>query len=165
MNDAQKTIPRGHRESLVSAISAGFFFVLAGTIFIITPDLYNDAKTFFLDFKTVQVPNANIFLPVPASPDAHLAIYSAVKLFCIVWAIFELVLLILRVIVHSAVDKEAETASNIIFWSGASYLIQTLLNEATTITIWFTFWSEIIMLIGITLVTRAVVLAAARLKH
>lgn len=47
-----------------------------------------------------------------------------------------------------------------VFWLGASYLVGTLLNETTMMEDWFVFWAAIIMLIGVSLIVRAIILAA-----
>jgi hypothetical protein len=73
-------------------------------------------------------------------------------------------MIVLRFAVHSPLSKKADNMGDIAFWLGAYYLVTTLLNETTTHTVWFTFWTEVIMLIGVSLIIRAVVLAAARLK-
>lgn len=46
-----------------------------------------------------------------------------------------------------------------VFWLGASYVVGTFLNETTTLEGWFAFWAAIIMLIGVTLIVRAIILA------
>jgi len=86
-------------------------------------------------------------------------LYSAVTHFSLIWGLFQIASLALRFVVGSPFSKKAETASNLVFWLGASYLISTLLNEMTTRTTWFVFWAEIIMLIGVSLIIRAIILA------
>jgi hypothetical protein len=166
LNERSKVVQTRHREGLLSAISAGFFFILVGTIFITTPNLFNNIITFFSDFSTVRVSNTQIYLPAPkyppTSPSANSAVYSAVGQFSLIWGLFEIIILVLRFFVGSPLSKKAETVSNIVFWLGANYLIQTFLNETTTITTWFVFWTTIIMLLGASLIARAVILAAAR---
>ncbi len=152
--------PHGYGEGLFSAISTGFFFILIGTIFLITPNLLDKVLAFFSDFDIVSVPNTKIvLLPAPASPGAHSAVYSAVTRFSLVWGLFQIVILSLRFIIFSSLSKKAETASNMVFWLGASYLIGTFLNETTTPTIWFAFWAQLIILLGVSLVVRAIILA------
>ncbi len=86
-------------------------------------------------------------------------LYSAVTQFSLIWGLFQIVILALRIVVDSPFSKKAETASNLVFWLGASYLISTLLNETTTVETWFVFWAEVIMLIGVSLIVRAIILA------
>jgi len=154
-----------YREGLFSAISAGFFFVLVGAIFVTTPNLFDKILKFF-DFDITSVPNTeNLLLPAPKSPSAHLDVYSAVTKFSLVWGFYQIVILALRFVARSPLSKKAETASNLVFWLGASYLISTLLIETTArAREWFAFWATIIVLIGVSLIVRATILAVARSK-
>ncbi len=166
MNEGSGGYSRRYRESLIGAISAGFFFILAGTILLSTPNVIDRITEFFRDFTTVpEVPNMTwMHLPIPANPAMHTAIYAAVAKFCLIWGIFTIAMLVLRIAAHSPLGKKADNAGDIVFWLGASYLTTTLLNETTTITNWFVFWTEIIMLIGVTLIVRAAILATGRLR-
>lgn len=159
LNESSKVLQSEYREGLFSAISAGFFFILLGAIFVSTPNLFDSILAFFRDIGIVDVPNTeNVFLPGPESPRAHSAVYSAVWQFSFIWGLFEIAILVLRFFAHSPLSKKAETMSNIIFWLGTSYLINTFLIETTK---WFVFWSTIIMLVGVSLIVRAIILATA----
>lgn len=166
MSESPKVFQPRYREGLLSAISAGFFFILIGVIFVTTPNLFDNILAFFSDFDIVNVPNTVIHLPAPkyppTSPSANSAVYSAAWQFSLVWSFFQIVFVVLRFIAGSPWSKKAETASNIVFWLGTSYLIQTLLNETATTTTWFVFWAEVIMLIGVSLIVRAFILAVRR---
>ncbi|MEM3550784.1 MAG: hypothetical protein QXN87_01560 [Candidatus Bathyarchaeia archaeon] len=164
MSEANETPKPKYREGLINAVSAGFFFILVGIIFMATPDLFEKIIAFFKDFKMVNVPNTNIFMPAPANPWKHLTLYTAAVQFSLVWGIFEIAILILRFFVHSPLSKKAETASNVVFWLGASFIIGVFLNETAKITEWFVFWSAILMLIGFTLILRATILATIKIK-
>ena len=161
-----------HREGLLSALSAGFFLVLIGMLFVIKPNLYNDTATFFNNFNlTSTVPHTQIKLPAPSSNstvrDANLSVYSAVQQFSLAWGIFLIALLVLRFAFDSSWRRKAENISNIVFWFGLIYLVQTwLINPTNSNTYqaqtWFEFWSMIIVLLGISLIVRSVCLAAYR---
>ncbi len=150
---------RRRGEGLFSAVSAGFFFILVGAIFVTTPNLFDKIIAFFRNLSIVSVPNMVILLPAPTSPRNHLVVYSAVTQFSLVWGLYQIFVLALRFVARSSLDKKAETASNIVFWLGASYLIPIFLNGTTTYITWFAFWAGILMLIGVTLIVRAIVLA------
>jgi len=149
-----------YREGLFGAISAGVFLILVGAFFITTPNLLDKIVDFFQDFEIVNIPGSTvIYWPAPANPGSHAVLYSVVTQFCLVWGIFQIVILAMRFFARSPVGKKAETASNIVFWLGAYYLTNRFLTSATTLETWFTFWATIIILIGVTLIVRAVVLA------
>jgi len=165
LNESFKDVSHARRDGIFSAVSAGFFFVLVGLFFVITPNLLDEIGVFFRDFDLVRVPNLGISLPAPVSPWAHSVVYSVAERFSFVWGIFQIVILVLRFAARSPAGKIAETMSNIAFWLGASVLISALLNETTTRVMWFEFWAAIIVLLGLSLIVRAVILAAAPTRH
>ncbi len=163
MNESSEGFPPRYREGLFSAISVGFFLVLVGAIFVATPNLFDKIWDFFRDFDLVRVPNRpGWFLPAPAFPGAHSVIYLAAEQISLGLGLFQIAILVLRFVARSPWSKKAETASNLVFWLGAGLLIHTLVNETITATTWFVFWAGVIMLIGVSLITRAIVLAVAR---
>ncbi len=162
MNKSSRDFPHKHKESIVSAISAGVFFIVVGAIFVTTPDLFDKIIAFFRDLDIVRVPNTEILLPAPVSPGEHPVLYSAVAQFGFIWSLYQLVILALRFAVGSPLNKKAETLSNVVFWFGSSYLIRTFLGESTSVTTWFQFWSAIIILVGVSLLARAAISAVAR---
>ena len=159
MNESKKSTPI-FGESIFTAISVGFFLLLVGIIFVITPNLFDKILDFFKDFALVDIKNSNWVLPAPASASNHLLVYEAVAQFSFALAVFEVVMLALRFVFPSSWGKRAENVGNLVFWLGAGFLIQTFLLETTQ---WFVFWSTIIMLIGVSLIARAGVMAASRI--
>ncbi len=151
---------RPYGEGLITAISVGFVFLLVGTIFVITPNLFDGIIDFFKDFKLVEIKDSNWALPAPASASNHTLVYEAVWQFSLALGVFQLVILALRFFAPSPWGKRSETVGNLVFWLGAGFLIQTFLLETTQ---WFVFCSTIIMLLGVSLIARAIVLAAARI--
>jgi len=155
---------RRYGEGLFGAISAGFFFLLIGVIFVTTPNLFEKTLDFFRDFDVVQIPNTGISIFAPTFPRVHQAVYTAAEQFSFAFGFFQLVILALRFFARSPWSRKAETTSNFVGWIGTGYLIRTLLIGTTRwsgITTWFVFWSAIIMLLGLSLIVRAIVLAAA----
>ena len=148
-------------ESIFTGISIGFFLVLVGIIFVITPNLFTKILDFFKDFKLVDVPHTSIMFPAPESPALHLTVYEAAKQFSIALAIFEVVILALRFVFPSSWEKRTEAVGNLVFSLGTVFLIQSFLLE--TPTQWFPFWSTIIMLCGVSLIARAGAIAASRI--
>lgn len=156
-----------YRESMITAISAGVFFVMIGALFIITPALFTRVTEFFRDFSPnvfVRVPNTMIYLPAPTRPLIHRVVYTAFEQFCFAFGVFQAVVLALRFAARSSVSNKAETVGNLISWIGTGYLARTLLLEPTTwsaLTTWFVFWAAVLMLLGVTLIVRAIILAVA----
>ena len=151
---------RVSRDGFVSALSAGVFFILVGVLFIVTSDLFDSIVRFFQNFDIVQVPHfTGVFLPAPKNPWMHVTAYSAAAQFSLVWGLFLIGLLAVRIFANSPLRKKAENASNIVYWLVNSYLITIFLNGTTTTLRWFAFWAAIIMLAGVTLIIRAAILA------
>ena len=165
MTEGSWRLSRRRREGVMGALTAGLFFVVIGIIFITTPDLLSNVISFLRNLDIRRVPNTELYLPAPRNPAEHAAVYSAVQQFSLIWAVLEVAMLGLRVVFRSPLRNMAENASNIIFWFGAVYLIQTFLNDTTTLTMWFTYWAAIVMLAGLTLIVRAIILAAMRTRN
>ena len=161
-NQSKPKRPYQYHEGVLSAVSIGAVFILIGLIFVITPGLWEKIMAFFSDFTTRQIPNTGISLPAPAAPAAHAQLYAAVSQFSSGLFILEILLVALRLIMHSPIRRLAQEVGNLVLWLGAVYLIGTLLNDATTLSIWFGFWAGILMVLGLSLIARALVLLAKR---
>jgi hypothetical protein len=155
------------REGFISLFSAGFFLILIGMIFVTTPNFFAKMLSFFEDFRLIQVPNiaTGILLPAPRHPENHTTIYATASWFSFAWGIFLVALLAVRILFHSPLRKKAENVSDIFFSLTNSFLISNFLNEATTIVTWFTFWTLVIVLFGVSLIIRAAVLAIFHPLH
>ena len=151
-------------ESLISAISVGAVFILIGVVFVLAQpsSLWESIVTFFSSFTLRSVPGTGISLPAPANPAAHAVLYTAAFQFCIGLGILQVILLALRLMMHSPIGKTAETVGHLVYWFGASYLITTYLNNTTTINRWFMFWAGILIILGLSLIARAFVLLVKR---
>lgn len=143
-----------------TAISVGFALLLIGTLFVITPDLFGSVIDFFKDLGIVDVPNADIVFIGPELPLMHMTLYQAVGQLSIAVAIFEVFMLALRFVIPSTWEKRSETAGNLVYWAGAAFLVQTFLIDTTQ---WFVYWAAIIMVIGVSLIARAVVNAISKM--
>lgn len=109
-----------------------------------------------------QVSDTGVFLPAPANPAAHAVLYGAAAQFSLGVGILQILVLALRLIIRSLPSKTAETVGHLVFWFGASYLISTLLNDATTLGTWFAFWAGILVVLGVSLIARGLVLFAKK---
>ena len=163
-NSSAHTRPYKAGEGIFSAISVGAVFILIGVIYVATlpASLWDKVVAFFSSFSSVQVPDTGIYLPAPAVPAAHTVLYNAVFQFCIGLGILQIILLALRLAWHSPISRTAETAGHLVFWLGASYLVFTFLNSATTLETWFAFWAAILMVLGVSMIARALVLFAKK---
>ena len=163
LNETYWGFPRKYREGIFGAISVGFFFLLIGAIFVFTPNLYKGTIDFLQDFGLERIPNTTIYFIAPASPRLHQAVYRATEQFSYAIGLFQIVIMALRFFAGSPWNKKAETISNLVFWIGTGYLIRMLLIEPTiwtAMTTWFVFWSAIIMVLGVSLIVRAIALGA-----
>jgi hypothetical protein len=152
--------PSKPQEGLFTAISIGFFLLLVGAIFISIPNLFGEILDFFGDFSVVPIHNTEIVFLGPENPDMHMTVYEAAGQFSIALAVFYVVMLVLRFVFPSSRGKRTETVGNIVYWAGAAYLTKLLLIESPQ---WFPFWSAIIIVVGISLITRAVFMAVSRI--
>ena len=152
------------REGLYSAISVGAVLILIGIVYALAQpsSLWESIVAFFSSFTLRSVPGTGISLPAPISPVAHTVFYTAAFQFCIGLGILQVILLALRLMMHSPIGKTAETVGHLVYWFGASYLITTYLNNTTTISRWFMFWAGILIILGLSFIARAFVLLAKR---
>lgn len=164
MTERSEWISRRHADGLLSAASAGFFFLLVGVIFITTSSLLDNIIDLFRSngIELMQVPNTTISLPAPNPLGHYTAIYQAAGLFSLIWGIFEIAMLVLRFAIHSSTRRKAESVGNIVFWLGTSYFISIYLTSSSSITAtsWFAFWTIILMLFGVSLIARGAFLAS-----
>jgi hypothetical protein len=170
LNQASKRYSRGNHEGILSAVSVGFFLILIGALFITTPNLFDNAVKFLSNFKTTQVGTTNIYIPAPENLGGYIDVYLAARQFSLVWGVFLIVTAGARFILGSRLRRKAENIGDIVFWLGATYLVQTFLVVPTqTLVIdatkWFEFWATVIVLIGVSLIARAIFLLLARARN
>ncbi|MDR0372797.1 MAG: hypothetical protein LBI79_04470 [Nitrososphaerota archaeon] len=157
-------LTESRKENLFTAIYIGAVFVTLAVIYIIhlPTSLWNSIVDFFMTLTLSPVPSTGIALPAPANPAAHADLYLAGFQFAIAIGIIEVIVLLLRIVLHSPIQRKAETIENIVFWLGVSYLVTTYLVNMTIAAEWFVFWAGIILIFGLSLVARAFVLLARR---
>ncbi len=152
------------KENLFSAIYIGGLLISAAVIYSshLPSSLWNKLVDFFLSLTLAPVPNTGISLPAPIDPAVHTELYTAGFQIAIAIGIIEIIILFLRVFLHSPVSRVAETIENIVFWLGASYLANTYLINMTISSEWFVFWAGVILIFGIALLARGFVLLSKR---
>ena len=151
---------RGHGDGIITAIAFGGFLIIVGLLFVLTPDLWQKITDFFNSFTTKAVPlgssTSNVMLPAPADPAAHQVLYNAVMQFDIAFGILQVFIFGLRMFAHSKTRRLAETLGNAVFWLGSAVLVNVFLL-AGTLSGWFEYWAAIIVLVGVSLIARAIV--------
>ena len=146
---------RGERRSKewdrLGLASLGFFLILIGALLLVTPNYRNEFVSFVRDFHLVKV-TPNVSLPAPKS--SHPIVYTAVMEFCIAYGLFQIAILVFRFVLRDPIDRKAGTASGIVFWLGAGYLLSMLLTESIG---WFDFLAGLAIFIGLSIVIRGFV--------
>jgi hypothetical protein len=156
---------RSLHEGLITALSIGGFFIILGFVFGLTPAISQNTNSFFSDLTTVTFPFGNpgstASLFAPAHPADHQGFYSAVLNFLIGVGVLQIVILALRLAVHSRIRRIAQSVGDLIFWLGAAVMASVFLLAGTQ-SGWFQFWSSLIVLIGVSLIARFFVYLAKR---
>ena len=153
-----------HQESILNAISVGTVFILLGVVYVLAlpTSLWDRLVGFFGSFTTRQFPGTGISLPIPVNPSNHVVFYNALFQFCLGIGLLQILVLALRFMWRSPVSRTAETAGNLVFWLGASFMVATFLNASTTTSMWFAFWGAMLLIIGFSLIARAAVILLKR---
>jgi len=135
----------------LSIVSLGFFLILVGVIWLITPNPYNEALAFVKDFHLENI-TENVYLPAPASP--HPVVYTAIAQFCLAFGIFHIIVLGLKIVFKEPLNRKSGTVSSVIFWLGASYFLSAL--AAGNIS-WFAFLAGLVIIIGLIIVVSSLI--------
>ncbi len=155
-------------EGLITALAIGGFFVILGSVFAFTPGIVQDSNAFVSDLTTVSFPfgspGSTMSLLGPANPADHQDFYTAVMNFLIGVGVLQIVVLALRLAVHSRTSRIAESVGDLIFWLGAAAVANIFLL-AGTLNSWFQFWSALIILIGLSLIGRFFVHMAGKFRR
>ena len=144
-----------HRED-TGWISFGAFLIIIAVIYLKTPGLLSEAKAFVTDFRLVELfQNFRWFVP----SSNHPVLYYAAEQFCYAFGLVQILVLGLDFARRSSTHRKAETFSSIVFWLGAGYILSLLSQGALT---WLSFIAGLVILVGISIVARALVLVFAR---
>ncbi len=150
---------RWEHEGLITAVAIGGTLITLGFVFAITPDLFGKIGSFFGDLTTRALPYGgglnNLVLPAPAHPAEHSALYSALMQFDIGIAVLQVIILAMRLALQSRAHRVAETVGNLVFWGGAAFVVYEFLLKGTLVS-WFQFWAALIVVVGVSLVCRAI---------
>jgi hypothetical protein len=156
---------RSPHEGLITALAIGGFFIILGSVFAFTPGIVKNSNLFFSDLTTVKFPfgspGSTVSLLAPAHPAVHQDFYTAVMNFLIGVGVLQIVILALRLAVHSRIRRIAQSVGDLIFWLGAAIVANVFLLTGTH-NGWFQFWSSLIVLIGLSLIGRFFVYLVGR---
>jgi hypothetical protein len=156
---------RSPPEGLISALAIGGFFIILGSVFAFTPGIVTNTNAFFSDLITLTFsfgsPGSTVSLLGPAHPVDHQSFYIAVMNFLIVVGVLQIVILVLRIAVHSRIRRVAQSVGDLIFWLGAAVIANVFLLAGTQ-NGWFQFWSLLIVIVGVSLIARFFVYLAKR---
>ncbi len=163
MNNETPVRDRWIYEGLITALAVGGVFIVLGLVIVLTPGLVQKTEDFFLDLTTVTYPlgSSTASLPAPANPAQHLDFFTAVMNFILGVGLLQILILALRLTVHSPIKRISETVGNLVFWLGGAFAAYVLLL-AGTLTGWFQFWASLIIIIGVSLLVRFGIHLAAR---
>jgi hypothetical protein len=153
------------QEGIITAIAFGGFFIIAGLLFALTPNLWENV-TYFFDHMTNATypfgsPGSTVSLFVPAQPGAHQVLYTAFLQFCVAFGILQLAILGLRIRARSRISKVSETVGNAVFWLGAAFMANTFLLIGT-LEGWFQFWAALILIVGVSFIPRGLIYFAKK---
>jgi hypothetical protein len=132
-------------------ITFGFFLMLLGVIWLITPSISAAVEDFVGDFQLRKVTD-DVSLPAPGSN--HPVLYNTVMQFCLVFGGFQIVILALHFVFRDLVERKAETVSGVMFWLGVAAFLGLLANESIG---WFSFIAGFVVSIGLSIVARNIV--------
>lgn len=147
------------QKDLIDIITFGLFIILIGIFFLITPDLLNRILFFF---KDLELKKYSTFIYIPYPKSEHSILFNTLYNFCLFFAIIHIPILAARFILKDPVDKKGDTFSGLIFWFGAAYIINSLLENNIG---WIEFIGYLIVLIGITLVISSSVKLSAYISR
>lgn len=143
---------RGNQENWIGLLTFGFFIMLFASFFVIIPNYWDKIIGFLESFELKKMVGVPI-LPHPTG--SHNEIYQAITQFCLIFGLFQFFVLALRLFIKSSLTKTSETASNIVFWLGASYVFNILLAEGTGW--WFNCIGGIITVLGFSIIVRSLI--------
>lgn len=137
------------RTGWLGALSFGFFVLLLGVIWMVTPSFSDEVIDFVRHFHLEPL-TEHVVLPVPER--SHPVVYTAAMQFCLIFGIFQIVLLALRFIVHDSLDRKAGTVSNITFWLSTGFFLNKLASTAIE---WFGFLAGLIISTGLAIIVSS----------
>lgn len=145
-----------YRRDDTSWISFGAFLIIIAVLYLRTPGLVSGVNAFVHDFRLVQV-FQNFYWFMPSTN--HPLLYAAAEQFCYAFGLVHIAVLGLEIAKGSSTHRKARASSSIVFWLGAGYILSLQSQGALS---WLSFIASLIILMGVSIVVRALVLVFAR---
>ncbi|MEM3675358.1 MAG: hypothetical protein QXG08_07810 [Candidatus Methanomethyliaceae archaeon] len=136
----------------LGVISIGVFLVLLGLVCMLTPNI-GEHLIGFLSPENWRISKVGqgLFLP---EPNTHYPVlYNTASYFCFAFGAFQIVILLLRVVLHDPLNKIGETLSEAIFWMGMNFFFGMLASNALG---WFGLFAAFLMLVGASIITKSI---------
>lgn len=133
----------------IGVLNAGVFIILLGVTWAMNPNLSEEAISFFKDFQMVEI-TSNVLLPAPANN--HPVLYRAVANLMLVYGLFQIVTLGLRIFFRDSLERKIETASGILFLVALSLFLSMLANGTIG---WLGFLGGLLVCIGLSIVASS----------
>lgn len=134
---------------LLGIASFGLFLALIGVIFAVTPELPSEIFDFVKDFQ-LQLVYPGVYFYAPASN--HPILYNTIFQFCLIFAIFQVVILVARFMLKESISRKSGTFSGLFFWFGSAAALGLLKSESID---WFIFLGWLIVLVGIVIIVKS----------
>ncbi|MCQ5374608.1 MAG: hypothetical protein NO515_06295 [Candidatus Methanomethylicia archaeon] len=143
---------REHETDKLGILSLGFFLILLGLMWMITPDIANHIRAFFSPegWHLAEV-SQNVFFLEPNRN--HPVLYNAASFFCLAFGAFQIIILGIRVALRDALDKIGGTLSGMVFWVGMGYFFGMLANNAVG---WFGLLAGFVIFVGISIILQSI---------
>lgn len=134
-------------------LSLGFFLLFFGIIWVATPNLKEQVKAFFTieNWQLTEVAG-NIVFPEPKHN--YPILYTAATQFCLIFGVFHIVILALRIVFHEPMDKIGGTISGMVFWLSIGFFFNILANKTIG---WFGFLAGLIISAGLSIITSNII--------
>jgi hypothetical protein len=162
------TRERSPHEGLITALAVGGFLIILGSVFAFSPGITKNSNAFFSDLTTVTFPfgspGSTVSLLAPSHPADHQGFYIAVLNFLIGVGVLQIVILALRLALHSRIRRISQSVGDLIFWLGTGVVANVFLL-AGTYSGWFQFWSSLLVLVGLSLIARFFVYLVGRSRR
>jgi hypothetical protein len=154
-------------EFLITVFAVAGFFIILGLVIALNLDISQITNAFFSDLTTVTYhlgSSGTVNLFAPAHPEQHISFFRAILEFFLAVGILQIIFLALRLWIRSPIKLITETLGNLVFWLGGAVVANVFLLTGTQ-NGWFQFWTGLLLVLGISMISRfAIYLVAMSTK-